>query len=258
MHIQVRTFWLPKAGNSNEDYEDAWCAEDVKRADSNLVRFAVADGATEASFSALWANLLVKAYSSGQVDAASLDNQLPNLQALWLKDVGQKVLPWYAEEKLRSGAFATLLGITFRHAESRSDRGSYVVTAIGDSCFFQIRAGKLSDSFPLCRSEQFSSHPMLLSSLPGNNQFLSETEVQDVGDWETGDVIYLMTDALACWFLAESESGIEDHDIFATIDSQEAFGKFISALRTMKTDRGEPKLKNDDVTLIRCKIQAPL
>ena len=45
-----------KAGNAEADYEDAG-AGDVRRG-----RFAIADGASEASFAGLWAKLLVEQF----------------------------------------------------------------------------------------------------------------------------------------------------------------------------------------------------
>ncbi len=43
-------------------------------------------------------------------------------------------LPWYAEQKAETGAFATFLGLTINREES-----IYNVVAIGDCTLFQIR-----------------------------------------------------------------------------------------------------------------------
>ena len=54
---QLREGWLPKDGNGPEEYEDAF------RSLPEQGRFAVADGATETSFSGIWAAALVAAFA---------------------------------------------------------------------------------------------------------------------------------------------------------------------------------------------------
>ena len=52
MPVGSRTFWLPRRGNSPDEYEDAFAVDDASG------RYAVADGATEGCFTGLWARLL--------------------------------------------------------------------------------------------------------------------------------------------------------------------------------------------------------
>ena len=71
MTLSVRAFWLPKKGNSIEEYEDAF---DYSITDH---RFAIADGATESSFAGEWARSLVHGV------VASLPSQsLPSAEEL--------------------------------------------------------------------------------------------------------------------------------------------------------------------------------
>jgi len=108
MHAKIQTFWLPKAGNKPSEYEDAfWPRKPLDRT-APPIRLAVGDGATETSFSALWARLLVRDYGIGYLTAGSLLERLPRLQDLWWRRVSKDPLPWYAEEKLRDGAFSSL------------------------------------------------------------------------------------------------------------------------------------------------------
>src|SRR6516162_536658 len=109
MHCTIQAFWLPKAGHSLSDYEDAFWPKKSFDGNSTSVRLAVGDGATETSFAAVWAKLLVRAYSVGDLLTGTLPEKLPQLQDRWRRIVGRKQLPWYAEEKLRFGAFSTLL-----------------------------------------------------------------------------------------------------------------------------------------------------
>ncbi|HVK06711.1 MAG TPA: hypothetical protein VM490_24815, partial [Armatimonadaceae bacterium] len=55
--VRLAPFAAVKAGNSDDEYEDAFAAA-VRSTDGELCRIAVADGATGASFSGLWARLL--------------------------------------------------------------------------------------------------------------------------------------------------------------------------------------------------------
>ncbi len=57
-----RSFWLPKAGNSPEEYEDASRVVYPQRIGASgrrTARVAVADGASESAFAREWANVLV-------------------------------------------------------------------------------------------------------------------------------------------------------------------------------------------------------
>src|ERR1700754_4491954 len=109
MHVLAQVFSLPKAGNSLAEYEDAYWPEKQIDQGADVFSFAVADGATETSFPGLWARMLVRAFCRGQFSGSRLETSLRSLQKKWLDEVSQKPLPWYAEEKMRSGAFSSLL-----------------------------------------------------------------------------------------------------------------------------------------------------
>src|SRR6185369_17172238 len=79
--------------------------------------------------------------------------------------------------------------------------------AIGDSCLFQVRDGRLFESFPLCRAVEFNSRPVLVSSNPTSNERVWEEVYYKEGDTQPEDLFFLATDALSQWFLAEHESG---------------------------------------------------
>src|SRR5271156_5397119 len=114
MRLAAKVFWTPKAGNSEAEYEDAafWHHVDPEW-NAEFFRFAVADGATQTSFSRLWAQLLVHAYCKGQLLSNKLHTSLQPLQTRWQGHITNKPLPWFAQEKIRQGAFSTLLGLAF-------------------------------------------------------------------------------------------------------------------------------------------------
>ncbi|WP_163995935.1 protein phosphatase 2C domain-containing protein [Pyxidicoccus caerfyrddinensis] len=155
MRIRLEAVSLQKAGNQPSENEDAYAPESAGASRgagaSGVAPFlaAVADGATESLFSGHWARLLAGAFARGEVpDAQGLLAVLPELQRQWHAHVGAKPLPWYAEEKLREGAFATLLGVRLSEQPTVDCSGTWEALAVGDSCLFQLRRGGLLRSFP--------------------------------------------------------------------------------------------------------------
>jgi hypothetical protein len=244
MHVSAFPYSVPKIGNSSEEYEDAYWPSDTVDSECEFVRFAVADGASETSYSGVWGRLLVEAYCKGELYGSAMAESLYHLRATWKGTVGARPLPWYAEEKIRSGAFSSLIGLTLQ--ESRLPLGAigtWVATAIGDSCLFQVSDDELITHFPLFHSEQFNRGPTLLSTDASSNEFLSRHVLNLAGEWKAGDTFYLMTDALACWFLKEVEDGEKPWKIKRA--TQEMFEAWIAKLRQ------DGVMRNDDVTMFR-------
>ncbi|MGB8684612.1 MAG: protein phosphatase 2C domain-containing protein [Candidatus Binatus sp.] len=245
MHILSDPFFIQKAGNTENEYEDAFWPR--KRIDqkASLFRLAVADGATETSFSGLWARLLVRAYCKGEFSPGSWSRNFCRLRKQWLYQCANKPLPWYTETKLKQGAYSSLLGLTLK-AEGDGREGYWHALAIGDSCVFQVRGDSVLAKFPLDRSEQFNNRPILLGSTSGTTEVSFAAFQATSSRWEAGDSFYLMTDAVAAWFLKGVELGGTSWQIIRDLSTDSAdFADWVSALRF----KGE--LRNDDVTLVR-------
>ena len=244
MELSAEVFWAPKRGLDPSEYEDAFAPADSGQLSGTRFAFAIADGATEATFSKLWANALVTEYARTPHDAWT--NIAERAAATWDLEVATKVLPWFAAEKAREGSFAAFLGLSLL-GEGPSPH-SWSAVAIGDCCLFQIRRDALLRAFPLDRSEQFSSSPMLA---PTQARLRESLVVQFAsGECVSDDSLLLMSDALACWFLAQAERGMHPWHIvrdLGTVDAP-AFEIFIANLRAS----GE--LRNDDCTLLRVDI----
>ncbi len=127
---------------------------------------------------------------------------------------------------------------------SKTSQGKWVAVALGDSCLFQVRDNKLIHCFPVSSSAEFTNSPPLVSSNLSPNQYKRAVKKED--DWQKGDKFYLMTDALACWFLHQCEKKNITSELLNNLDSQtdEQFKAWISQLRDNK------EIRNDDVTLI--------
>lgn len=251
MEIFAQPFWLPKAGNVAAEYEDAFWPPKRLRARKARIRLAVADGATETSYSGLWARQLVEAFGRGRMRPDTLCKDLAPLQERWRHEVYSKPLPWYTEENLRSGTFASFLGVTFTARSSNRHQGDWHALAIGDCCVAQVRGNIVLASFPLETAADFNNRPCLLSSDPSITAVIEDRIRTFEGTWVTDDTFFLMTDAIAHWFYRESERGgspwntLRDLD---TTDEPKPFPEWISDLRM------KGAIKNDDVTLYRADL----
>ena len=97
MQLETQAFWLPKAGNSAEEYEDAVAYSP----EQDL--YAVADGASESSFADRWAQILVRQFAAtpplNMTSESEWLSWLAPLRQEWHDGIPWDVLPWYAEEK---------------------------------------------------------------------------------------------------------------------------------------------------------------
>jgi hypothetical protein len=237
---RCQAFHLVKAGNDPADYEDAFAVDAVR------ARFAVADGATESSFAAGWARLLVEGFVGAHRAPWSNLAWLTPARQQWSAEVDALPLPWYAEDKRADGAFATFLGMAFRAPDSHRP-GIWRALAIGDSCLFRVHHGRLMRAFPLGHSEDFGNQPRLIGSRQGGGE-IGHKRHRTGGNWRHGDRFLLMTDALAQWFLRRHEQEAAPADVVAALlaesDAQAAFADWVEQRRS-----GEG-MRNDDVTLV--------
>ena len=253
LNIQWKAYSVTKLGNSPEENEDAFYPEIEQLNIAAQATFvcAVADGATQTSFSRTWARLLVAAVAQKFLPKR-LAEFTAAAQAQWRGHISARSLPWHAEEKVREGAFATLLWLSLQNAAGARPAktvGTWQALAIGDSCLFQIRKKKLQTYFPPLAAADFKNNPLLLSSNPTRNiGFWSG--VQDLcaaGDWAAGDDFFLMTDALAAWFVREQEKSTLDSLLIglrAGLSTAERFASWVQELRACT------QIKNDDTTLV--------
>lgn len=248
MRVVCHTLWLPKKGNTDDEYEDAACPAEHTEVETGEFRCAVADGATETSFSRLWAKLLV----DGWVE----QSERGELKKKWAEGITQKELPWYAEQKAESGAYAALLGVVIRDGDSTAGGGEWEAEALGDCCLMLVRDSQVVEQFPLTESEQFNSSPVLLSS----NADESETEVAEEtllkmsGTWEPGDIIYLMSDAIARWAYKRHEEHGDAPLWLKGMTSQEQLAELAEVQRGLLDAESRPLLRNDDVTLMKVEL----
>ena len=242
-----RTFWLPKAGNSPDEYEDASRVVYPQR--FGAARIAVSDGASESAFAREWANILSDAFVTQPPEELrdltedSLTTWLAPAQEEWRSGVPWDRLPWHGQAKAEAGAFATLLGLVVAAQPDDPRRLSWRATAVGDSCLFIIRDGDLLLSFPLDDAAQFGNNPALVCSNPDNvGGFREQTRFHD-GECATGDVFMLATDAIAAWLLAQRAAGEKPWETLAALNSSNWAG-------WIDEQRRGGSMRNDDTTLV--------
>jgi hypothetical protein len=286
MDADLRCFWTANDGNSAEDYEDAFCvrtSHEQHRCRTNTLpstpprwaageslRLAIADGASESSFSAVWARLLVRSFCQSvshrgppsptpehHDDAFVIETLrgFSRASAIWARCYGARSMPWYAEQKRDMGAHAAFLGLELEPMGNSPEGGRWTATAVGDACMFQFRQGSLLTAFPIADPEAFTQSPWLLSSRqPAEAQ--AEYLRHSQGDWQRGDEFLLLTDAAACWLL--ESLNLRDADplgFIRSVRNQLDFEEWVAGQRSDLVD-DRPRLRNDDVTLIWCRIDA--
>lgn len=240
--METRQLLLPKLGHEISECEDAIAV------DTENCRFAVADGATEAFDARNWAQRLAQNWVQNQ-SASTLEEfrEWVAVEGRELRDSWSGLsLSWYSEEKARTGSFAALIGVEL---DLKTDEPSWKAIALGDACLLHCRRGMLLKSLPLCSSESFNSAPVLVASDSSMHEACMKSVVIDSGSCESGDVLWLLSDGVASWYLERFErDAFEPSDFFDTREDYEI-------KRFFDDERLEGRMRNDDVAVLRIEIK---
>lgn len=227
-------FSLAKEGATAEENEDS------SAVDADHGTIAVSDGASSSFGARVWSRALVDeaVRSVAPLDPSLVPSVMAAAAEQWQQHHTAEDLPWWAQEGLRRGGFATLLVV--RIGEGPQGR-AWQALAVGDSCVFHLRrevdGWQVVRAFPLETAEAFGSHPVLLSSVSA-----APTDGIEFGDGElvAGDVLLAATDAVSEWLLGDparlvlaAEAPLEDVE---------------RAVRAARQDRS---MVNDDATFVR-------
>ena len=257
MQLQPPRAWLsPKSGNRPDENEDNYRVAYPLRigcGGKDAARIALSDGATEAAFAKEWAQILTQDFVDRPPDltdagALNLENWLAPCQAQWNRVVPWEGIPWHGEAKVRAGAVATLLGLTFSRRPGQLAGLAWQAVSVGDCCLFLIRQDELALAFPLDDAGQFDNAPALLCSNPANQRQLPEAARLAGGDCQAGDVFTLASDALAAWFLASHAKGQKPWQTLLALEKG-AWEPWLQA------QREERLMRNDDTTLLVIQVR---
>jgi len=230
----------PKRGHDAAECEDHFSTSGR--------RFAVADGASDSGYSQVWAKMLAESFCElpgAASTPADLDAWLASCRDQWQRWAGARAvgaLPWFARDTLRNGAFATFAGIAFAAAPGD---GSWHAVACGDACLFVVRDDALAAAFPIGETAAFDDPPPLVPTAARLTSCALQTAT---GSAEIGDAFYLVTDALARWFLASIDGGDKPWARLNGVRTPADLETLVSSARTSRS------LKNDDVTLMTVTI----
>lgn len=242
LKCNYKSITTPKFGNSIDENEDNLLEPSKSEIESDtLVRFAISDGATESSFSKEWSDLLVSSYKDKLFDKEHLSETLKGIADTWQSIASAIDLPWYAQQKAETGAFATFLGLTINREES-----NFETVAIGDCNLFQIRNDEVIFTFPVTTIEEFGNTPNLIAT---NQQYQTEfekTAAYGSGSIEPNDLIIIATDALAAWIFKQKNEGEKPWNHLKNIldNYKPDFESWLN------NQRQANEIKNDDVTLL--------
>lgn len=236
---RCRGFSVPKAGKAEAENEDAFEIDLARGA------VAVADGATDSSFSKAWARFLVDTFAlwplEPAADARSLADWLGRPQALWRKMLEGRPLPWHAQHKVAQGAFAAFVAVEVRED---GDDVYWSALAVGDCCLFLVEEGRLAYAFPIDDPAEFGTTPFLLGTNPEANRRVEDHLKQAAGRTRRGARLLVMSDAVAHWFLASARAGERPWETLDEVADEPAFAALVARLRESKA------LRNDDATVV--------
>jgi serine/threonine protein phosphatase PrpC len=243
----IKSFSCSKAGNSLDENEDRFIIPHNGH-EGGPIRIAVADGATESSFSKEWAELLVDHYGTfSDFDTRFFQNIFPTIRKTWLERINYDNLEWYAQQKLEMGAFASFLGVTIDLST-----GEINATAVGDSNLFVFRGRKMQNAFPIPTAEGFGNTPFLISTELHKNQtsepFFSQLTISLL----PSDILILGTDAISQWILQGIEHKNYPVDQLIDLLNHESGPPAFKTWLDEKRETGN--IKNDDTTIILIQI----
>ncbi|KWT92910.1 hypothetical protein [Candidatus Magnetominusculus xianensis] len=168
--------------------------------------------------------------------------------AKWSELISTRTLPWYAQLKADNGAHAAFTGVRLIPATDPKKRSFFQknvyrweAVSVGDVCVFIVRGDELIHAFPIKNPGDFDNTPNLISSLHGapDAHILIKS-----GEIRQGDTMFLLSDALAEWFLKGCEGGLFPWKTLGKIKNEAIFKLLIERLRQTK------QMKNDDATAI--------
>ena len=184
------TLMSPKVGNDPAMNEDAVAVSEDGR------RVAIADGASSAYASGLWARLLVDEATRSSVDLSRSDHRIElvaSCGARWMAET-DGVSDWWSEEARARGSFAALAGLSFL------DGRRWRATAKGDCCVLVLDSSDtIVSSFPIDDSDTFGLTPDLV----GVHDPMAEGWRVVEGDVDPHGRVVLATDGFAQWLLQE-------------------------------------------------------
>jgi hypothetical protein len=246
------SFSIPKAGNKPSENEDAVfpaSGHDCLNRKTDKAAFAVADGATQTSFSGLWANCLVKHCTDAHLSEFNFQNAVTRAQAEWQLALKDLDLPWHAQEKVRLGAFSALTWVEIQYDPLHPATAfTWRALAVGDCCLFIAHNHTIYLSLPLQDPSEFSNSPVLIPSKSEKMDSIKNKIQTARGSLMRGDQLILASDAISSWIMRKPQKDQREYldmvNTLRTSGDELAFTTWVNRLRR----NGE--LRNDDTSIV--------
>ncbi len=243
---------ISKFGNKPSENEDAVIPSEIYgcvNGKSERASFAVADGATQTSFSGLWANCLVKHCTQARLSEYAFLDAVKKAGVEWQVSLQGLDLPWHAMEKVRQGAFSALAWLEIQYDPLHpSTAYSWRALAVGDCCLFIAHNHKIYLSLPLQNPSEFNNSPVLIPSKSEKMDSIKGKIHMARGSLKRGDQLILASDAMASWIMRKPATNPSDYQnmvrVIKDTGNSPQFSGFINTLRK----NGE--IRNDDTSII--------
>lgn len=234
MEISIKGYITSKKSELYSDCADSYAVN------TEFHKFAISDGVSKSYFPKIWSDKLVHQYVSKKDwkdDEFTAESQ-KEWQSKINEIVSQPETKWFtkAQYDRKDSALATFVGLQFLE-----EQGKWIAQALGDSFLFFVAKDTLKIEKQLSSKQEpikFDNFPDYLSSI-GDSHKGEKNSVK--GEKMKEGTFFLMTDALAEWFLKDTEMAI---DKLSHIHNQEQF------LVTIEDERTAGRLYDDDSALL--------
>lgn len=241
MNIKIKGFITCK---KSELYSD--CADNYAFSKENN-KFAISDGVSKSFFPKIWSEVLVCQYVN-QNQWKDDVTFITECQKKWQSEVeyivNQPNTKWFTKSQYnrKDPAMATFVGL---HFIENNEEWFVEAQALGDSFLFFVKEGSDEIKFLLSSKTKpivFDNFPDYLSSI-GNNHKGEKSKLKR--ERIENGTFFLMTDALAEWFLKDTPAAIQK---LTNIKTQEQY------LITIENERIENRLNDDDSAVLIIEI----
>jgi hypothetical protein len=245
MEVSIKGYIKSKKSELFYDCADRYAYDKLQN------KFTISDGVSKSFFPKIWADVL--AHNWVRQQWVSNDEFIKYCQKEWLEQVTEVAnkpdAKWFTKNAFnrKEVGLATFVGLQFYEIKKK---WFWKAIALGDSFMFYLPKETLdfSKDCVVLSSKQnesiaFDNFPDYLSSIgdkhkgkPGQKKGVKLSE----------GTFYLMTDALAEWFLNEKENAINKINVW---QNQKDFERFVDE------ERNNEKLGNDDSAILIIKIE---
>jgi len=235
MKINIKGFITSK---KSELYSD--CADNYAiNIEHN--KFSISDGVSKSFFPKIWSDILVNKYVNQKVWK---DNNefIVESQKEWQSKIDEIVnhpeTKWFTKSQYnrKDPALATFVGLQFLESDQK-----WIAHALGDSFLFFIPKSSTEIETQLSSKSEpivFDNFPDYFSSITIHPQ-KGKVKIKERPIIE--GTFYLMTDALAEWFIKDTEQAVQK---LKNIQNQEQF------IVTIEDERNTNRLNDDDCAIL--------